>query len=296
MNEQLQLMKFRHYGEYIQLSCRYSIKAQTDDPLFTIYKYIIQPLIGDLFDIDVALNTGKQASDTRLNIPALSSYCVPCGRNAQRESEAASEVIEIPPIEGYSEFHMDVDKELFLWSVITDRHELNLLFWARCKNKICAALVAALVYRKYAHKNHDNRYYEKADEFEGLAVEILDRFHQSDPYICTKAIIRQISAYGNATWLDLAIKADAKRFIGHRAVQNVLNNIWYGYIDHKQSSVAILLATLMPWFSGFLCYHNKLVKTNDQTTFLENILKDSDLLEPIATTDSTNLLRRSYII
>ncbi|CAF4631011.1 unnamed protein product, partial [Rotaria socialis] len=261
-----------------------------------IYKYIIQPLIGDLFDIDVALNTGKQASDTRLNIPALSSYCVPCGRNAQRESEAASEVIEIPPIEGYSEFHMDVDKELFLWSVITDRHELNLLFWARCKNKICAALVAALVYRKYAHKNHDNRYYEKADEFEGLAVEILDRFHQSDPYICTKAIIRQISAYGNATWLDLAIKADAKRFIGHRAVQNVLNNIWYGYIDHKQSSVAILLATLMPWFSGFLCYHNKLVKTNDQTTFLENILKDSDLLEPIATTDSTNLLRRSYII
>ncbi|CAF3978895.1 unnamed protein product [Rotaria magnacalcarata] len=275
---------------------RYSIKVQNDGPLFTIYKYIIQPLIGDIFDTDVALNTEKQSANTRLNTPVPSSCCVPCGRNEQRENEASPEVIEIPPVEGYSEFHMDVDKELFLWSVITDRHELNLLFWARCKNKICAALVAALVYRKYAHKTSDNSYCQKADDFEGLAVEILDRFHQSHAYICTKAIIRQIPAYGNVTWLDLAIKADAKQFISHRAVQNVLNNIWYGYIDHGQSRLMIILSTIMPLFSGFLRYHNKLVKTNDQPTFLENILSGSDLLEPIETPDSTSLLRRSYII
>ncbi|CAF2112637.1 unnamed protein product [Rotaria magnacalcarata] len=271
---------------------RYSIKVQNDGPLFTIYKYIIQPLIGDIFDTDVALNTEKQSANTRLNTPVPSSCCVPCGRNEQRENEASPEVIEIPPVEGYSEFHMDVDKELFLWSVITDRHELNLLFWARCKNKICAALVAALVYRKYAHKTSDNSYCQKADDFEGLAVEILDRFHQSHAYICTKAIIRQIPAYGNVTWLDLAIKADAKQFISHRAVQNVLNNIWYGYIDHGQSRLMIILSTIMPLFSGFLRYHNKLVKTNYQPTFLENILSGSDLLEPIETPDSTSLLRR----
>ncbi|CAM4879980.1 unnamed protein product [Rotaria socialis] len=266
-----------------------SIKVLHDAPLFTIYKHIIQPLIGDLFDIDAALNTGKQASDTRLNIPALSSYCVPCGRNAQRESEAASEGIEIPPIENHSDCHIDVDKELFIWSVITNRHELNLLFWARCKNKICAALVAALVYRKYAHKNHDNRYYEKADEFEGWAVEILDRFHQSDPYICTEAIIRQTPAYGNVTWLDLAIKANAKQFIGHRAVQEVLNNIWFGYIDQEESGLMIILSTIMPWFSGFLHYHDKLVKVTEQQTLLENLLSTSDFLERTETPDSTHL-------
>ncbi len=33
--------------------------------------------------------------------------------------------------------HLDVDKELFLWSVITGRREFNLLFWSRGKNKIC---------------------------------------------------------------------------------------------------------------------------------------------------------------
>jgi len=32
---------------------------------------------------------------------------------------------------------MDVDKELFLWSVITGRRDFAMLFWSRGKNKIC---------------------------------------------------------------------------------------------------------------------------------------------------------------
>jgi hypothetical protein len=32
---------------------------------------------------------------------------------------------------------LDVDKELFLWSVITGKREFALLFWSRGKNKIC---------------------------------------------------------------------------------------------------------------------------------------------------------------
>ncbi|CAM4810086.1 unnamed protein product [Rotaria magnacalcarata] len=236
---------------------------------------MIQPLIGDVFDIDVALNTGKQAARTRLNIPVLSSCCVACGRNEQRENEASPTVIEMPPVESHFDCHIDVDKELFIWSVITNRHELNLLFWARCKNKICAALVAALVYRKYAHENSDNGYRQKADDFEGLAVEILERFHQNDSDLCVKAIIRQIPAYGNATWLDLAITANAKTFIAHRAVQDVLDNIWFGYIDRKQSHLTIILSTLMPLYSGFLHYHDEIVKTIGKTTFLDKLLANS---------------------
>lgn len=91
---------------------------------------------------------------------------------------------------------------------------------------IAAALFATLIYRIRARKDNDNSYYKSADEFEKLAVQILDRFHQVNARVCTKAIIRQIPAYGNSTWLDLAIKAEAKEFIAQRAVQDVLNNIW----------------------------------------------------------------------
>ena len=137
---------------------------------------------------------------------------------------------------------MDVDKELFFWSIITGRRDFALLFWSRGKNKICkyvsapliaasmlvvgAALMATLIYKKRAHKENDNSYNESAKEFEGLAVQILDKFYQANAHACTKAIIRQIPAYGNVTWLHLAVAAEAKEFIAQRAVQDVLNNIW----------------------------------------------------------------------
>lgn len=84
-----------------------------------------------------------------------------------------------------------------------------------------------MIYRKRARKDNDNSYYKAADEFESLAVQILDKFQQANTRACSKAIIRQIPAYGNATWLELAIIAEAKEFIAQRAVQDVLNNIWY---------------------------------------------------------------------
>ena len=87
-------------------------------------------------------------------------------------------------------------------------------------------MIAALIYRKTAKKENDSSYNHSADEFENLAVQILDKFYQANPRACTKAIIRQIPAYGNATWLELAVAAEAKQFIAQRGVQDVLNNIW----------------------------------------------------------------------
>jgi hypothetical protein len=133
---------------------------------------------------------------------------------------------------------------MFLWSVTQGRREFALLFWSRGKNKICkqilslsirsagkpfslgSALIAALIYRKLVRRKNDTSYNQSADEFENLAVQILDKFYQSSPHVCTKAIIRQIPAYGNITWLELAVAADAKQFIAQRPVQEVLNNIW----------------------------------------------------------------------
>ncbi|CAF1319031.1 unnamed protein product [Rotaria sordida] len=187
---------------------------------------------------------------------------------------------------GYSGYHLDIDKELFLWSVITGKREFNLLFWSRGKNKVCAALIAALVYRKRARKDHDSRYHQTADEFENLAVQILDRFYQINSRACIKAVIRQIPSYGNVTWLELAIKAEAKQFIAQRAVQDVLNNIWYGYIDQKETERKIIFSTIMLWYSGFLRYHDELVKTSDPTRFIDELLSKANLRQQSQTIKS----------
>ncbi|CAF0727257.1 unnamed protein product [Adineta ricciae] len=171
----------------------------------------------------------------------------------------------------YCNGHIDIDKELFLWSVIEGRRDFALLFWSRGKNKICAALIAALIYRKRARRDNDASYNESADEFENLAVQILDKFYQSSEHACTQAIIREIPAFGNVTWLQVAVAAEAKQFIAQRAVQDVLNNIWYGCIDHHRVlNFTIVFSTINLWYSGFLPYEKELVATNDDISFVEN--------------------------
>ncbi len=49
---------------------------------------------------------------------------------------------------GRSDAYMNVDRELFLWSVINRRRNFNLLFWARGKNKICKRDFLPIIYIK----------------------------------------------------------------------------------------------------------------------------------------------------
>ncbi|CAF4810915.1 unnamed protein product, partial [Rotaria sp. Silwood1] len=171
--------------------------------------------------------------------------------------------------------YMDVDRELFLWSVIAGRRDLALLFWSRGKNKIATALIATLIYKNHARTENDNSYTQWADEFENLAVEILEKFYQASPKACLKAIIRQIPGYGNATWLELAVAADAKDFISQRAVQDLFNDIWFGYVNERTTHVTIVFSTFMLWFSGFLRYNENLVTEDDNTIIHSSITKPS---------------------
>jgi len=82
------------------------------------------------------------------------------------------------------------------------------------------------LYKTKARKDKNIRYNELADQFQSLAVEILEKFYRTNPSKCIKAIIREIPEFGNLTWLHLAVIAEAKRFIAQRAVQNVLSDIW----------------------------------------------------------------------
>ncbi|CAF2799267.1 unnamed protein product [Rotaria sp. Silwood2] len=127
-----------------------------------------------------------------------------------------------------------------------------------------AALIATLLYKIKARKDKDPSYNALADEFQNLAVQILEKFYLTDPGACTKAIIRQIPEFGNATWLHLAVMIEAKQFIAQEAVQHVLSDIWYGYIDHIEDNRLIIFSTIMLWYSGFLHYHQEMVERTEQ--------------------------------
>ncbi|CAF3833359.1 unnamed protein product, partial [Rotaria sp. Silwood1] len=209
----------------------YQLKHDFNNPLRGIYTEIIQPLIGEFFQVDAIFDSDDLLENNNDDLQSI---------------------------------------ELFLWSILTDKQELALLFWARGKNKICAALIATLIYKSKARKAKDQNYIEYANEFQSLAVEILEKFYLTNPYECTEAIIRQIPQFGNVTWLHLAVMAEAKLFIAHRGVQDVLNDIWNGYIDHRVGHIKIIFSTIMLWYSGFLPYHKNLVEGSEKCTKTNN--------------------------
>ncbi|CAF3941979.1 unnamed protein product [Rotaria sp. Silwood2] len=253
---------------------------ESNNPLQSIYQQVIQPLIGDFFKIDVASRSPISSSHTRVNMDNDDDARSCCSRSLASPNNATGALNDFAgssPLESNSNYYLDIDKELFLWSVIEDKREFTLLFWSRGKNKICAALIATLIYRKRASKDKDNSYEQIADEFENLAVQILDEFYQVNSHTCIKALIRLIPAYGNVTWLQLAAEADAKKFISQRAVQEVLNNIWYGYIRQQESERKIIFSTFMLWYSGCLQYQDELVKTYNQKNIKDDSNRKSNL-------------------
>ncbi|CAF1177228.1 unnamed protein product [Didymodactylos carnosus] len=209
-----------------------------NDTLYYIYRRYIKPLIGDFFEIDAVLGTTTFEDNTSSNNPS------------RQNSEAFIE-------------DMDIDKLLLFWAVLTNKQDCALLFWSRTKNKICAALTANLLYTKIiANKRFQydkGLCQERAHEFEQLAINLLNLLYKYHKRECTYSIVRQIPSYGNCTWLSIAAEANAKNFIAHRAVQDVLKNIWYGYIHEETSDTMIVLSSFIPLLSGFINYQTSLI-------------------------------------
>jgi hypothetical protein len=116
----------------------------------------------------VALSSQNQSSHSRLDLDNDSRRCSCCcirsKRNTINDVETGIEHIEnlnsesksiefylissnfcIQALTSHGDSLLDVDKELFVWSVITGRRDFNLLFWARGKNKICKMI--SILYR-----------------------------------------------------------------------------------------------------------------------------------------------------
>ncbi|CAF0905041.1 unnamed protein product [Rotaria sordida] len=245
------------------------------DALRTLYKERIQPLIGDFFEVDTALAQKDLTlnPESKNEIDDEISGC--CGRRRYHSPPGINHrgSVHSEGSTAGSGTIMDADRELFLWSVIAGRRDLAVLFWSRGKNKICAALIATLIYKLHARDENDTSYKQSIEEFEGFAVQMLDKLYQANSKACLKAIIRQIPAYGNATWLELAVAADAKQFIAQRAVQDLFNDIWYGYINERASHITIIFSTFMILCSGFLPYNKQLVTADDKKAIDDTINK-----------------------
>ncbi|CAF1217708.1 unnamed protein product [Rotaria sordida] len=135
-----------------------------------------------------------------------------------------------------------INVKLFLWAVFFDHYNLSLHFWRRLNDRLCGALVAALIYRRTADlyvkqsstelvtvqklRNH-------ADEYENLAIRLLQCLYLSNPNMARFALKRENSEFNKFSTLEIAIMSHSENFVGHTSVQEIFDTIWSGKTTHK---------------------------------------------------------------
>ncbi|XP_077993758.1 transient receptor potential cation channel subfamily M member 2-like isoform X2 [Glandiceps talaboti] len=140
-------------------------------------------------------------------------------------------------------------RELFLWAVFLNRHEMAKLFLESMSDAMAAALVASRFLKSMAERETDEdnrlRLTDRTQEYEQLAYAILTECYNADEEATLLLLVRPLHFWGNSTCLRLAISADDKNFVAHTAVQELLSRIWYGNVDSERTSTLSLFCCLL---------------------------------------------------
>ncbi|UJR23579.1 hypothetical protein I4U23_026567 [Adineta vaga] len=138
-----------------------------------------------------------------------------------------------------------INVKLFLWAIFFDHYNLSLHFWKRLDDRLCGALVAALVYRQTAdlcvkRSSTESVTIQKlrdhADEYENLAIRLVHSLYTSNPYMARLAIKRENFDFNRFSSLDIAIMSHSDNFVGHTCVQEVFDLVWSGELNPKVKS------------------------------------------------------------
>ena len=101
-------------------------------------------------------------------------------------------------------------RDLFLWSILMNYVDIGKVFLANMKYRICPALLATKILKKY-HKNapygdSKESYMKNADYFEQYAIECITRCESHDSNRACEIVVQQIELYGNVTCLQVCEK------------------------------------------------------------------------------------------
>ncbi|CAF4117301.1 unnamed protein product [Rotaria sp. Silwood2] len=154
------------------------------------------------------------------------------------DDDNESEVLD--PEEARKEVQELVYRDLFIWSILTNRIEMSKVILNYMETRICALLIASKVFKSYLNFALDNESKDvlrsQADQFEEYANECLKCCYNYDEEKACEIAIRRINIFGGVSCLQVAVDADDKNFVGQPCCDQLLNNIWYDKIEPFQST------------------------------------------------------------
>ena len=176
--------------------------------------------------------------------------CCRCLRKA-RISDSRMDLIaeDVDVDEPRKEVTEWVYRDLFLWSILTNRIEMAKIFLNHIQTRICACLIASKIFKSYLAYATDNESKDvlscQAKQFEEYADECLKSCYNYDEEKACEIAIRSLDLFGGVTCLQVAVDADDKIFVGQPCCDQLLNNIWYDKMEPFQSTMGKRLRLLL---------------------------------------------------
>ncbi|XP_077177636.1 transient receptor potential cation channel subfamily M member 5 [Paroedura picta] len=169
-------------------------------------------------------------------------------------------------------------RDLFLWSVLQNRHKMACYFWAMGQEGVAAALAACKILREMSHLETEAEVVRKMKEakYEQLAVELFSECYHNSEDRAFALLVRRNRFWSKTTCLHLAREADTKSFFAHDGVQAFLTKIWWG----DMSTSTPILKLICGFWCPFLIYTN-LISFSEETQSVEEpeSFKDLDSLD-----------------
>uniref|UniRef100_A0A1I7RLF9 LSDAT_euk domain-containing protein n=1 Tax=Bursaphelenchus xylophilus TaxID=6326 RepID=A0A1I7RLF9_BURXY len=145
--------------------------------------------------------------------------------------------------------------DLFLWAVLTRRHEMARCLWLYGEHGMAKALMAIRLYKTmsrevacdYTEVEASNQLREFADDFKDCSLELLNHCHEQDDVKTMRLLTAELPSWGHHTCLSLAVMANNKRFLAHPCCQILLADLWHGGLRFRsQSNIKVIVAVVFP--------------------------------------------------
>ncbi|XP_053058733.1 transient receptor potential cation channel subfamily M member 5 isoform X1 [Acinonyx jubatus] len=139
-------------------------------------------------------------------------------------------------------------RDLFLWAVLQNRHEMAAYFWAMGQEGVAAALAACKILREMSHleAGAEGGHGGSEAKYEQLALGLFSECYRSSEDRAFALLVRRNRCWSRTTCLHLATEADTKAFFAHDGVQAFLTKIWWGNMASGTAILRLLGAFLCP--------------------------------------------------
>ncbi|CAF1102784.1 unnamed protein product [Adineta steineri] len=136
-------------------------------------------------------------------------------------------------------------RDLFLMSIFLDMPEMAKIILIHIPFRICAALVASAIFKRYAKSSTtiylNNKFQNQALEFETYAAMFIDKCYEFNERIACELLLRQIPLFGNITPMQVAISSESGKLLQTACFDQTLAQVWYNKLSIKNQHLSAKL-------------------------------------------------------